>query len=793
MAKKEDTIKTKLQFDGEAAYKQACQEINRSLYTMSNEMKLVTAQFADNAKSTEALTAKQEILQRQYAEQQKKVEETKAALAALEAQEVRNEKAVSEYRNKLLQAQTALTKTGNELNAVEKDLAEAGNEADKFGNDIKQAGNEAEQSGGKFSGLGKTLGTVGKAFGAAVVAIGTAAVAAGTALATMTVAASNTADELLTNSQITRQSTDDLQKYAYACNFVDVEMDTLTKTMTRNIKAMNDAKSGTGNIAAAYATLGVSVTNADGSLRDSNEVYWETIDALKQVQNETERDALAMELMGKSATELNTLINAGSQAFKAYGEEAEAMGVVMGGEQLNALGSFNDKLQQLTASLGGLKNAASLIALPFMDTLAGDGVGILAEFSKGIQACNGDLTQMGGVLGNTLGSIVNLITDRMPELIEMGVNLVKALIQGIANNAASLAKAAVGIVNTLVVGLADTLPVLLRGAVMLIKGLAQGLAAQLPTLIPVVVEMLLTLVQGIAENIPIIIDSALMIVEALVDGILNALPILVDMLPTLIITIVNGIIEGLPKIFSAAARIITSLIDGLLACIPDLIASIPYLIVAIVTGVINGLPEIFASAGEIITALVNGLISAIPQLIACIPQIIFAIVDAFASGSVDFLQIGVNIVEGVWNGIKSMASSLWQNVKNFFGGIVDGVKNFLGIHSPSTVFAGLGVNMAAGVGVGFTEEMKKVTDQIQEAIPTEFDTESEITVVATPVAVKAGKTLTLEEVAEQEEAAAIGSGRVLQVTQNIYTPQYDYAEQQRAAEQQLRQIARAVG
>lgn len=793
MAKKQNTISTKLQFEGEAEYKAKVSEINTSLYDLGQELKLTTAHFADNAKSTEALTAKQEVLQKQYATQREKIKEMTAALAALKSQENVNADAVRKQEEALMNAKIAYEKTGAQIRTVEKELADAGDESAEFTKDLKDNASQADETSGKFANMGKVLGTVGKTFATAIAAIGTAAVAAGTALAGLTVAASNTADDLLTNAQITRQSTDDLQKYAYACNFVDVEMDTLTKTMTRNVKAMSDARDGTGDIAAAYATLGVSVTNADGSLRDSNAVYWETIDALKNVQNETERDALAMELMGKSATELNTLINAGSAAFKAYGNEAEAMGVVMGSEQLNALGSFNDKLQQLTASMGGLKNAAALIALPFLDTLAGEGTAILADFSKGIQECGGDITKMGDVIGNTLGNIVGLVLAKLPELVEMGVNIINAVIQGIAENAGLIATAAVSIVKTLVNALGTTLPLLLQGAVTLVQGLAAGIAELLPTLIPTVVELVLTLVQGLAENIPIIIESAVMIIDGLVEGVLNALPILIKMLPTIIITIVNGIVEGLPMIFSSAAEIITSLIDGLVACIPDLIAAIPYLIVAIITGIGNGLPDIIASAGEIITSLITGLISAIPQLIAAIPQIIFAIVDAFASGSVDFLQIGVSIVQGIWEGIKSMAASLWENIKNFFGGIVDGVKDFLGIHSPSTVFAGLGVNMAAGIGVGFTDEMQKVTDQIKDAIPTDFDTESEITFVAAPVANRAAQKQTLEELAEAEESGdQKPTGRVLQVTQNIYTPQYNYAEQQRAAEQQLRQIARQV-
>lgn len=135
-------------------------------------------------------------------------------------------------------------------------------------------------------------------------------------------------------------------------------------------------------------------------------MYWEVIDALGEIENVTERDALAMTLLGKSGTELNTIIDAGSEAFKAYGEEAEAMGAVMSGKNLNVLGAFNDKIQQLKAGTEGLKNSAALIALPFLDDLASDGIPILAKFSKGIQQANGDVTKMTDIIGNGLSGIM---------------------------------------------------------------------------------------------------------------------------------------------------------------------------------------------------------------------------------------------------------------------------------------------------------------------------------------------------------------------------------------------------
>lgn len=165
--------------------------------------------------------------------------------------------------------------------------------------------------------------------GAALAAIGTAAVGAGKALVDMSVNSAAYADEILTASTVTGMSTDSLQAYKYAAELVDVSLDTLTGSMARNVRSMSSVRKGTGEIADAYRRLGVSITDANGNLRDSEAVYWETIDALGKVSNETERDALAMQIFGKSAQELNPLIAQGSAGIAELTEEAKRMGAVM--------------------------------------------------------------------------------------------------------------------------------------------------------------------------------------------------------------------------------------------------------------------------------------------------------------------------------------------------------------------------------------------------------------------------------------------------------------------------------
>ena len=394
---KEEQIKTSIDLTGEKEYRAACTNINSSLREIGSEMKLVTAEFSDNASSTAALTKKQEVLQKQLAEQAKKAEAAETALKKM------REAGIEPTDPAFQKMQTNLNNTKAEMHKTQKQ--------------IEDTSSELKQSKINWESVGDTVGKVGKAFGKAMAALGTAAIGAASALAGMTVSAAAYADEILTTATNTHIAADDLQKYQYALNFIDGDINTLTKTMKKNTQIMDDARNGNEEYSAAYDKLGVSVVDANGELRNGQDVYWEVIDALGEIENETERDALAVTLLGKSGTELNTIIDAGSEAFKALGDEAEAMGVVMSGEALNALGAFDDKLQTLKAGLSGLKNSAALIALPFLNDLAAEGIPILAKFSKGIQDANGDITQMSAVIGEGLSDVINLFVEKLPEFI----------------------------------------------------------------------------------------------------------------------------------------------------------------------------------------------------------------------------------------------------------------------------------------------------------------------------------------------------------------------------------------
>ncbi len=194
----------------------------------------------------------------------------------------------------------------------------------------------------------KDMGNKLTAAGQAMRGLSTAAAAVTAAIGALTVKSGKWADDINTMSKVYSIGTGDLQKYSAAAGLVDVEVETIAKSHVKLEKQMMSASKGTGASAEAFEKLGVDVTNADGSLRDGDTVWQETIKALGSMENETERDALAMQLMGKSAAELNPLIEDGGEAYKQVADTLAKYDLeFVDQETLDQANAFNDSIDMI--------------------------------------------------------------------------------------------------------------------------------------------------------------------------------------------------------------------------------------------------------------------------------------------------------------------------------------------------------------------------------------------------------------------------------------------------------------
>ena len=321
-----------LAVDGEKEFKAAISGINKDLAVLSSEMGKVTSQYEENADSLESLSAKQDIYNRRADEQKKKVETLTAALNSAKTEYGENSDKVKDWQIKLNNAEAELSQT-------EKALKSTTSQLDKYGKEVKQATDSTEKAT-------KESGMLQKIFAGGLLAnVASNALSSVVSMVKeLASAALDTADELEKMSSVTGRSVEELQALQYVGDDLGVSLDTITSAQKKLTKSMDGAKDGTEANVEAFEKLGVEYKNADGSLRNVNTVMGEAFDALGKVGNETERDALAMELFGKSATDLNPLIKAGSQALADLSNEAKNTNAIMSEDAVKALDAAGDAM-----------------------------------------------------------------------------------------------------------------------------------------------------------------------------------------------------------------------------------------------------------------------------------------------------------------------------------------------------------------------------------------------------------------------------------------------------------------
>lgn len=513
------------------------------------------------------------------------------------------------------------------------------------------------------------------------------ATALGTATALMKVTTNSAlfADDMNTNAKITGLSTAELQKLQYASGLIDVSYDTLSGALSKNTKAMANARDGTESYALAYQTLGVSVTNADGSLRDSQTVFYESIDALSRIENSTERDALAMELFGKSAQDLNPLIDGGAEQLQILGEQAEKSGMILSQDALDGLNAFNDSLDTLKANASASRN---VLATQFAGTfknftdVIGEGIPSLTSSIK--ELINGDNTDF----TKELTSIGNALFSCTKEVLPKFLNTFNGFILGIVSSVSALLPDAI---ETL-------LPVMIDGLTSLVGGLAEIVPDLLPTLV----------------------SGGITLFTGLLDGLNYVTPLIFEMIPLLVSDIGAMLIDNLPTIIRSGFELLSGLAKGIAKAIPELITQVSEIIPVIVQELTDNLPMIFDAGIAVVIALATGLPQAIPQLVKAVPKIVGAIIETIFK--TDWLDIGVQIIKGIAQGLIEGVKAIGSVIKDVGSAIVGGFKDFFGIHSPSTLFEEqIGTFLADGIGLGFSDEMKKVNRQIQSAVTTSFN------------------------------------------------------------------------
>lgn len=582
----------------------ALREINKNTRSLDKELKQVDNALKFNPTNVDLWKQKQTLLTQKIEETKKKLDVLKQAQAQMDAEGV--DKNSKEYRE--LQRQIIVTE----------------NQVKNFETQLKKVGNVNLRAASEQF---KEIGTKLESAGHAMQGLSTAAAAVTAAIGALTVKSGKWADDMNTMSKQTGLGTKELQKYSAAADLVDVSVESIAKTHTILKKNMFSARDG-GAAAEAFEELGVAVTDANGNLRDADDVWTDAIKSLGTMENETERDALAMKLMGKSATELNPLIEDGGKAYEDFAKTLEKYDLdFIDQETLDQANEFNDSLDTIK-SVGmiafqqlGTQLAAYLA--PAMEKVV-DVAGKLAKWFS-------ELSPETQALIAGVAAVVAVISPLL-----IGLGKVSFAISSIMSLMATLGPAIGGIVAAigpwvLAIGAAIAAGILLYKNWDKIKKFAKDLQKNL---------------KKIWEDIKTSVTNSVNNVKTAVVNAWNTIK-------TSVTNAVNTVKNTITTVFNAIKTYITSTLNAWNTSISTTWNTIKTTVSSAVNAVKNTISTVFAAISTDIRTKLSAISSAISST--------WNTIKTTVSSAVNSVK---NTITSVFNAINAATTSAWNSIKN---------------------------------------------------------------------------------------------------------------------------------
>ena len=519
----------------------ALKGVNGEISKTQSNLKEVNKALKLDPSNTELLEQKQRLLGDAVKATSEKLETLKEAQEQALDQLAKGEIGQEQY--------DALTR---EITKTEAELKKAKQAAEEFSVGMEKAKVAVDKVGSAAESVATKTKGLSTAAGGLITAIG--------ALAYKT---AQSADELATLSQQTGISTDDLQKMSYAADLVDVSVDNITGAMSKMKKQM----AGSGEV---FDTLGVAVRDANGEMRDSTDVFYDVLEALAAIPNETERDTVAMQVFGKSADQLAGIVDDGGAKLKELGVEAENLGLILDEDTLTSLNEVNDTIDKLKAQAGA------------------------------------ELAKAGAEALEALTPVLEIVIEKLGQLFEWIGSLDESQMQTILTIAAVIAAISpiAGIIATICGAISSFLTIWpsVQAAGAAVKAFA---AANPALLIMTAIAALAALIIANWDKIRPILDDIWQKVTTVFESIKKTVVGVFEAIKTSIKSKINAIL-GLINALIAKVNIISSKANGLLSAIGISIPQIPEIPLLANGGVLNSGSAIVGEIGPELLTMRNG-------------------------------------------------------------------------------------------------------------------------------------------------------------------------------------------
>ncbi|MBU5670248.1 phage tail protein [Paenibacillus brevis] len=707
-------------------------DLNRQIKVIDSGFKAAAAGMDDWGKSEAGLQTRIKSLNEITDLQRQKVANLTEQYAKVAAEKGENSKAAQDLL-------VRINKETESLNNNEKGLRDAQSSLDGYGNETEEAEQKTEDMDKSLGKLGQSLATVGgaaaKAAVAGLAAVGTAAAAAALAIGTKVVGAFGELEQNLGGSEaVFGEYASAIQKtgeeayknlgvsqseYLATANKMGALFQGSGVEQQRSLELTEQAMQRAADMA---SVMGIDTAAALEAVNGAAKGNYTMMDNLGVAMNATTLEAYALSSGIQTAYKDMSQTEKTELAMKMFFEKTEQYAGNFAKESTQtisgSLGLLKSSIESLTAGLGNseadITNLTGNVVDAFSAVIA-NVVPIIKNLAAALpQAVKTALAEVVGIAPEIIpvfvdlfGEVLSMIGSLLPEVVVLAVDLVQSLVDGIIDNIPMLTESAIKIVMSLIDGIISMLPMLADGALQLIIGLAMGIGQALPQLIPTVIEVIGQIVKTLIDNVPMLIDAALQLVLGLVDSILDLLPELIPAAIGLIVTLANGIIDALPKLIEKIPEIVETIVNVIVQNLPLLITAAVKIIVQLVSTIISNLPMIIKAAIQIIAALVKGILGAIPEVLAVVPKLFSELLTAFKNSK--WGQLGIDLMQGIIEGVKDTAKNLANSVVEAAKGALDGAKKFLGIHSPSRVMRDqVGKMIPAGMAEGIKDSAKQV-------------------------------------------------------------------------------------
>ena len=546
----------------------------------------------------------------------------------------------------------------------------------------------SKKIGNLSSKLGNGLKTAAKIGTAAV----TAAAAGITALTTAAVKNYAEYEQLVGGvDTLFKKSSQKVQEYAAnAYKTAGLSANEYMSTVTSFSASLLQSLGGDTEKAAKYADMAISDMSDNANKMGTDMSLIQNAYQGFAKQNYTMLDNLKLGY-GGTKEEMARLIKDAAKLDKSIDANDMSFGNIV--KSINAvqkeMGIYGTTAKEASSTIQGSVNSMKASWQNLLTSFIGTGLSLEDEIENFVNSVSTVYDNIAPKIEIALDGAVQLIEGLFPKIAKKLPELVGSLLPSIVNGAVS-------IVQSFVTSIADNGDLLVQSAIDAVMTLANGILNMLPEIIKLGLDLIVSLALGIANSLPTLI------------------PTLVDTILMIVDTLTNP--DMLSKILDAALVLITELAFGLIDAIPQLVNATLDIIDNLVVFLLdpNNIAKILNAALKIVIALGTGLINAIPRLLGASVTLTKKLVQNFKE--TDWGKVGKNIVDGLLGGLKKAWESLKKWFSNAWDSLVGGVKNLLGIHSPSRVFAGIGKNMALGVGEGWDDAFGDIQDDINSSM-----------------------------------------------------------------------------